>query len=349
MKKSMFRFFLVIMVMAALLVAFTVPATAADKFVIKLASEYPDKHPTIKNAVFPWIEEVKKKSDGRLVIQFFNPNTLCPAKEAYAAVTGGSVDMVITPCHFTHGKFPMSEAVQLPMIFNGAEAGSRTVWDLYQKYPEWNSEYEDLKVLWQWTSALFELHTKKKMVKTLDDLQGMKLIAWNPSIARIIKALGANPIEMTPHDTYLALERGMADGVMCPLAPMRAFKITDAAKYHTIVDIMSDTFYAAMNKDVWEKLPADLKKILEETTGEKMVIASGKTLDEGAIRDVKWMKEKGHEFYVLPAEEKAKWRAKVKPLHDDWLKKHPQAQDMYDEMIKLAGEYEKTTVGGYQE
>ncbi len=337
------------MAMMALLVTFTVPVAAADKFVIKLASEYPDKHPTVKNAIFPWIEEVKKKSGGRLVVQFFNPNTLCPAKEVYDAVTGGSVDMGATPCHFTHGKFPMSEAIQLPMIFNGAEAGSLTVWDLFNKYPEWNDEYKDLKVLWQWTSALFELHTKKTMVKTLDDLQGMKLIAWNPSIARIIKALGANPIEMTPHDTYLALERGMADGVMCPLAPMRAFKITDAAKYHTIVDIMCDTFWAGMNKDAWNKLPDDLKKVLEETTGDKMVQASGKTLDEGAIRDVKWMKEKGHEFYVLPADEKAKWRAKVRPLHDDWLKKHPNAKAMYDELINLAGQYEKTTVGGYAE
>ena len=65
----------------------------------------------------------------------------------------------------------------------------------------------------------------------------------------MIKALGANPIDSKPVDTYLALERGMADGVICPIAPMRAFKITDAAKHHTILNLGVDAFWAGMNPE----------------------------------------------------------------------------------------------------
>lgn len=330
------------------------PAMSADTFELKFVSEYPDKHPTVKNGFLPWIEEVKELSGGRLNITFFNPNALVPARQVWDSVIAGVADIGASPAHWVHGKLRVAPVIQLPMMFNGAEAGSLTTWQLSQTLPEWQKEYRQVKVLWHWSSALFEVHMKNGLVKSLDDLKGKKMIGWNPQIRNIIKALGANSVEVTPHDSYLALERGMADGIICPIAPMKAFKITDVAKYHTIVDLMSDPFYAVMNKKTWKSLPADLQKILEDTTGERMARISGKTLDEGAIADVKWMKSKGHEFYVLPAEEKAKWREQVSPIHKSWVKKmkqkgYPKAQQIRDETVRLGKEYSETTVGGYAE
>jgi len=152
----------------------------------------------------------------------------------------------------------------------------------------------------------------------------------------------------------LALERGMADGVMCPIAPMKVYKITDVAKKHTIVDLMSDPFYAVMNKKKWNSLPSDLQKILEDTTGERMAQISGKTLDEGSIQDVAWMKEQGHEFYVLPADEKARWQEKVNGIHESWVqemekKGYRNAQKIHDDTVSLGKKYSDMTVGGYKE
>ena len=176
-----------------------------------------------------------------------------------------------------------------------------------------------MKVLWQWVSPPFEVHTTKKQVKTLEDLKGLKMITWTGDLAKIAAALGANPVETTPHDTYLSLQRGMADGVICPIAPMKAYKITDVTKYHTIVGIMSTHFYAGVNLDKWNSLPADMQKVLLETSGEKMVQVTGKTLDDGAKRDTKWMEENGHIFTILPDEERARWQAIVKPIVNTWI------------------------------
>ncbi|NQU65311.1 MAG: hypothetical protein HQ517_13650, partial [SAR324 cluster bacterium] len=60
----------------SLLVTFSSAALSAETFNLKFVSEYPDKHPTVKNGFLPWIEEVKKLSGGRLNITFFNPNAL---------------------------------------------------------------------------------------------------------------------------------------------------------------------------------------------------------------------------------------------------------------------------------
>ncbi|NQU64861.1 MAG: TRAP transporter substrate-binding protein DctP, partial [SAR324 cluster bacterium] len=272
-------------------------------------------------------------------ITFFNPNALVPARQVWDSVIAGVADIGASPAHWVHGKLRVAPVIQLPMMFNGAEAGSLTTWELSQTVPEWQKEYKQVKVLWHWSSALFEVHMKDGMVRTLEDLEGKKMIGWNPQIRNIIKELGANSVEVTPYNSYLALERGMADGVICPIAPMKAFKITDVAKYHTIVDLMSDPFYAVMNKQSWNKLPADLKKILEDTTGERMARISGKTLDEGAIRDVKWMKQNGHTFYALPAAEKARWQAKIEGIHKDWVKQMEQkgyrnARKIRDETVR---------------
>jgi TRAP-type C4-dicarboxylate transport system substrate-binding protein len=338
----------------SLALAFSGFAIAEDKYELKFVSEYPDKHPTVKNAFFPWIEEVKELSNGRLDITFYNPNALVPARQVWTSVIAGAADIAASPAHWAHGTLKLAPVIQLPMMFNGAEAGSLTTWDLSQTSPEWQKEYRQVKVLWHWMGALYEVHTKDKIIRNLDDLKGMKMIGWNPQIRELIKALGANPVEVTPHDSYMALERGMADGVFCPIAPMKAYKITDVMKKHTIVDLMGDPFYAVMNKKKWDSLPADLQKILEETSGKRMAQISGKSLDDGSIADIKWMRENGHEFYVLPAEEKAKWQEQVNDIHEDWVKKMNSkgirsAQKIHDTTVELGKKYSSETVGGYSE
>ena len=52
---------LVFLVVAVAMVALSVPAGASGgkKYELRYASEYPDKHPTVRNAILPWIDEVK--------------------------------------------------------------------------------------------------------------------------------------------------------------------------------------------------------------------------------------------------------------------------------------------------
>jgi TRAP-type C4-dicarboxylate transport system substrate-binding protein len=165
---------------------------------------------------------------------------------------------------------------------------------------------------------------------------------------------GANPIDMPPQDSYLALERGMAEGMAFPIAPLKAFKISDVAKYHTIIDALVDPFYGAINKNKWNSLPPDLQKILTDTTGRKMAQKCGLTLDEGSINDSKWMKSQGHEFYVLSPAEKQRFAAVTQPMHEDWVKGmekkgHKNARKILDDIVATGAAYSKSTVGGYKE
>ena len=71
MKGKFFKSMVGIFAVFLILLTFSVSVFAADKYELRLAFEYQDKHPTVKNGILPWIEEVKKLSKGRLVIHFF--------------------------------------------------------------------------------------------------------------------------------------------------------------------------------------------------------------------------------------------------------------------------------------
>jgi len=353
MRKILLRSVVGIFVGFLFLLTFSVCAWSADKYELRLAFEYPDKHPTVKNGILPWIEEVKKLSNGRLVIHFFNPNALAPNREVYSALVAGAVDMVGSPGHYVHGKFPLNTALQTPFTFNGSEASSLTAWDMYNENKDWANEYREVKILWQWGSAPFQLHTVKKMVRTLEDLKGMKIIGINPQIREILKRLGANTIDVSPPDSYLALERGMAEGMAFPLAPCRAFKITEVAKYHTIFSAMTDPFYGAINIKKWNSLPPDLQKILTDTTGSKLSRICGQTLDGGDRKDSEGLKKEGHKFYILPPAEKKRWSDRVKDIPEKWLKDMEKkniksAKKVLDAVIRKGVEYSKTTPGGFK-
>lgn len=332
---------------------FPLSTLASDKvYQISFTTAYMDKHPTVRNGFNPWIKEVDKLSNGRLKITYFNPNTLAPAREAFDATVSGMIDIGSGYGGQTPGKFPLADALALPMIAPGAEAGSLVTWDIYNKFPSWRNEYKDIKILWQWTSATYQLHTTKKLVRSVSDMKGLRIIGWSPEGMEIIKSFGANPMQINPTDTYLALQRGMADGVMCPLAPVRSFKISDAAKYHTIFDVSVGAFWAGINKELWNEMPDDLKKILLDTTGARMARICGQTLDQGAKADAEWLKKHGHQFYLVTDEEKAEWFSHIKSLHQNWVEKmeadgHTTARAILNEAIVLGKAYAKTTGRGF--
>jgi len=227
--------------------------------------------------------------------------------------------------------------------------------ELAEKFPKLREETNEVKVLGSYWLADSALHfNSDKPIHTPADLKGMKIIGWSQKLLEVLKALGASPLQIAPTDTYLALQRGMADGVLCPLAPVKSYKISDATKYHTIVDINVGPFWGGMNMNLWNQLPADIQKVFEETTGPQMAMASGKTLDQGAVADVKWMKSQGHTFYVLSDKEKDEWFTKLQYMHDEWVRKmedkgYKNAGVILKEAMKLGKEYAKTTGRGYAE
>jgi len=323
-----------------------------DPVELNFVSAYVDAHPTTINAFKPWEEKAGQLSNGLLTIQHYAPNTLCPEKEAFDSAVGGFVDIGSGFNGYFPGKFTYSEVMELPLIVKSSESGSLVMMELLEKFPALKEQYSEAELLWMWVSATYNLHTVDKEVRTLEDLKGMKIIGWSPKILQMLKLLGANPLEMVAVDTYMALERGMADGVLCPLAPVKSYKISDIAKYHTIIDLSVGPFFSVMNKEKYAGLPEYAKKIIDDTTGVEMARQCGITLDQGAVADSKWMMENGHNFYVIPDDEREKWVQAVTPMWDEWVVNAEKgglsnAREVLEAAVELGKKYDAETGRGF--
>jgi TRAP-type C4-dicarboxylate transport system substrate-binding protein len=297
----------------------TAPVEGASN--LRFQSGYMDTHPTVVNGFLPWFEEIKKATQDQINIRNFNPNTICPEGEIYAATVKGLIDMGGANHNRVPGKFPLHEVFSLPLIANSSESMSETIKTISSEFPAVRKEMDETILFGYWASAPHQIHTVNKQVKTLEDLKGLRILVWAKPNADMVAAFGGNPITVAPPESYLALSRHQADGIMCPLAPFRSMKINEATKYTTIGNFFEEPFYMAMNKGVWQRFPEEVKKQFLSTVTSDWCNRIGRTLDVGAAADVKWLQEKGHTFYTLPQEELNRWQATVKPMKEAWVKK----------------------------
>lgn len=131
------------------------------------------------------------------------------------------------------------------------------------------------------------------------------------------KANKKNLLRLKPYD---GLSKGVIQGVNTPLETLKTFRFAEVAKYVASRWVgNTHTFYVIMNKKSYEKLPSDLKQILEELSGEyKEKFALMWNSIDFTGKD--YATEKGLEFIELDAGQVGKWKAVTDPVIDNYIK-----------------------------
>ena len=197
------------------------------------------------------------------------------------------------------GNMKLLSSVAIPGMCPNAIVGSLVTEELIEQFPEVRAELpENSTPFVAWASAAYQIHTINP-VRNMEEQKGKKIIAWDATTLEIVKALGAVPIRMTSPDTYLALSKGMGDGVLCPLAPLRSYKITESTKYHLILNSGVNTFVMNVHTPLWNDMPKDMQDWLKAEGGMKM-------------------EEQGHQFFYLSEEERAKALEPLGAFTEKW-------------------------------
>ena len=107
--------------------------------------------------------------------------------------------------------------VSLPALpFTTAAKGSEVLWKLYEKFPEIQKEFSDNHIFVAYTSDPYHLLTTDKQVKKLEDLKGLKIRVTGGPPTDQMKAYGATPMLIPMPDNYMALQKGVTDGMGAP-------------------------------------------------------------------------------------------------------------------------------------
>lgn len=308
---------------------------------------------TLKYANFPpaptfpcvqmerWAKEVEKRTNGKVKVQTFPGGTLLPAKSIFDGVMSGQADIGNFAMSYQPGRFPISEAIDLPVGFSSAKAASLALLDLVEKYNA--KEFEKVKILTMFTCPPANIMTKMP-VKSLKDLKGMELRVGGTQ-ADIIKNLGGIPVAMPQSDTPEAIQKGVVKGHVSSMEVLKDFNYAAYTPNVTIANLWVVTFAVVMNKDKWNSLPADVKKLFDDMKREQAEW-TGKYVDDHVQESLAWSKEKYNlQIYELSASEKAEIPKLLNPIIDAYVKKVNALGLPGDQILKdvysLKAKYEK--------
>ena len=283
---------------------------------LKISHFMPTKHVQHK-VLADWAEEVEAATNGQLKFRIFPGGQLGKPPHQYESAVKGLTDIAFGLHSYTTGRFPLTAVMEMPFLVHNAEAGSKVLWEVYEKYLM--DEHKDTKVLWLFCHGAGQVFTTKKQVKTLEDFKGMKMRSPGKIMSEVLQKFGASPVGMPITQVYTGLERGLLDGVIAPWETMRPFRFYEKTKYATTADLYSMTFFVTMNKKKYNSLPADLKKVIDDHIGEKMAIKAGKAYDDSDAPGKVLAISKGMTEYTLPPAELERWKKAASVVVDEWV------------------------------
>lgn len=280
---------------------------------LKLATFVPPTHYGLTQIMVPWGKEIAEKSGGRLNLRVF-PSMQLGGKppELYKQMARGLSDITFTLPGYTSADFPLMALSELPGMARDAFDGTRKLWQHLKFFAD--GEMKDSRPLVMWTGDAAAVMTRSKPVRRLEDMKGLKIRTPSSAQSESLVALGATPIDMPAGQIYNAIERGVVDGALISMAGAIDFKLLEVCRHYTIdVPVGRSPFIINMNKARYERLPADLKRIIDETTGLEMSLKATASIQKHSD-DAVAAARKDKEVIVLPADEQRRWAEAFKPL-----------------------------------
>jgi len=317
--KKVTRISICVLVLSLLLAA-GAGVCLAKTIELKFAHPYPAMHPQHKGVLVPWAQKIEEASNGTVKIKFIPGGALGKPGQAYGMVEKNIADIGWDIADYTPGRFPLATVIELPFMVKTAEKASVALWKTYEKFPEFQKEFADTKLLMLSAHAPGFFATVKKPIESLEDLKGLKIKTASSFTTGALQLFGAVPVTQPVTETYTSLERGVLDGVVMPFDGIVIFKLNELLKYYTPADFYSMVFWVAMNKKKFESLPADVKKIIEENSGLALSRAHGKSFDQSYAKMKQICLKTGLQEVSFSDSEMQKLIKLTDPLKDKWVK-----------------------------
>jgi len=314
MQKRLFTFVLTVFIGVAFYTVgcmVGVPAAKAEPVKLTYSCFFPPTHIQSKLAE-EWCKEVEKRTNGKVKVDYYAGQTLTKAKQCYDGVVEGISDLGFSVLAYTRGRFPVISAVDLPLGYTSGKVATKVVNAVYQKFQP--KELSDTQVMYLHAHGPGLIHTKKKPVRKMEDMKGLKFRGHGTS-AQVVKALGGTPVPKPMPETYQMLQKGVVDGAVYPLEANKGWKLGEVTDYCTtnFSSAYTTSFFVVMNKDKWKALPADIQKTIE-AINQEWAVKHGEAWVSSDEVGLKYFKEQGGQVISQDEKEAAKWKKAVAPI-----------------------------------
>ncbi len=296
-------------------------ATAADDYpemTFRYATGFPEA--VYMNNPAKWFaEQLEERSGGKIKIRMYFGGTLGKSNEILDLVAKGAVDMgSIVQGYFTSALPFAAMTNSLPMTFFDGEAAMRAAMKMDQENADQIAEYERNNIIPLVNRFLpnYKLICTKP-VKTVADLEGLKIRTFGNYMPKMFAAVKATPVNVLPVEMYEALKRGSMDCSYLTYPFFVVFKLYEVAPY--VIDIKLggiNAYWLAMNRQKFESLPENVQKLLVQT---------GRDATEWGVKDTYEVTEKSLAELteagatVVKFEEQQKLEEVVPDMIEEWI------------------------------
>ncbi|MHA6346803.1 TRAP transporter substrate-binding protein [Roseivivax sp. CAU 1761] len=288
-----------------------------------------------------WKKNVEEQSEGRIAIEHYPSMQLGGTPpQLIDQVIDGVADIVWTVAGYTPGRFPRAEVFELPFTVSDAEPASRAYWTLAEE-TMMDEDFKDFKVLGVWVHGPGVIHANRP-IEQVSDLNGLKLRAPTRTTNTMFERLGATPVGMPVPAIPESLSKGVVDGAVIPWEVVGALKVQELVDNHTEFGpemLYTTSFIFAMNKDKYESLPDDLKKVIDDNSGLEFSAFAGKTQQASDAPEREKAVAAGNNIITLTDEQIAPWKEAAAPTIDAWIEEMEgrgiEGQALYDRAVEL--------------
>ena len=248
---------------------------------LKVSHYVPPSH-TVHKLLELWSAELARRSGGRLVLKIYPAAQLGPVQRQFDLARNGQADMAVGLTGATPGRYPVTELASLPFVWPSAgstsEIMSRRLTELAPKYLA--PEFPGVRVLWAGVTPTNGLFTARKAIESPSDMRGLKVRFQGEQNAKVLRELGAIPLQIPPGDVADGLAKGVIDGAIFNFEGAESFGLASSARFALQPGFVTGSLILVMNTARYEALPADLRTLIDDTTGPDAAAQLGRLWDQ---------------------------------------------------------------------
>jgi TRAP-type transport system periplasmic protein len=309
---------MLVLAAASGVMALAQPATAQTT--LTMSSWVGPQHHLTSVVLQGWANEVEKATNGRVKFTMLPKHPSAPPG-TFDAVRDGLVDLSYVTASYTPARHVLPLMAELPGAGDTALVNSVAYSRIHWKYFQQVGEYKGVKLLGVFTHGPGQMLTKKP-VRSIDDIQGLKIRTGGGVAEAVAKALGTSAFVKPAPESFELLKSGVADGVFFPLESVISFKLETVLEQATLFPggMYSSAFGFFMNEDKWNKLPKQDQEAIEKLSGEHIARLAGGSWDEADKKGLEGMKKVGMKVVNADPAFVAEVQKRSAPIIEDWIK-----------------------------
>lgn len=287
-------------------------------FTMKVTGHPPETASVVREVFKPAFKLLERMSQRKIRIDDRWGGGVHAERDGAAALRDGRTDF--TPCYsgWDSATYKLAQGLRLPGLFASSEIATAISEELYPEFFRADVEKQGIVMGRMKATSAFHLFSMQP-IRTLNDLQGLRIGGNDGIEGKVIRALGANPVPMSSLEKQQAFAAGTVDAMHISDGPAEVFGIGTTARFRTSLGLVRNNTEFGLSLNFWRSLPDDLQRILHawlraEAQAECQVFYG---LEGARARDK--FRAAGCEFIQFSAGDWAQIAARAAPVIGDFV------------------------------